>query len=127
MLTYEGKESSGTAWDLQLLESWPDTDAKLSVQALVRRQKGSGYSISDPLKKFPEELVKMAQQQIVKGVQAGGVVGNVKPVVAARRMIYKVLLEGTTLPTDWMDHMDVTDSTTEKLPRFLCPRCNSPV
>jgi len=105
MLTYERKESSGTAWDLQLLKSWPDTDTKLSVQALVRQQKRSGYLILDPLKKFLEELVKMAQQQIVKGLQAGGVVRNVKPVVAAHHMIYKVLLEGTTLPTDWIDQM----------------------
>lgn len=126
--TCKQKESNTSAWNLRLLECWPDTDRKLSVHILIRRQKGSGYSASDPLKDFPEELVKAAQQQIVKGVQAGGVVGNVKAVVAARRLIYKALLDGSTLPTDWMDQVDVdTAIPTEEFPGFMCPQCKSPI
>ncbi|KAG0703547.1 hypothetical protein DFH29DRAFT_436230 [Suillus ampliporus] len=116
------------------IECWPDTDEKLFVEELVdsrpcrKRRKGSETSISNPLEEFPKELVKAAQQQIVKGVQAGGVVGNVREVVAARRLIYNSLLDGSTLPTDWRDWVDVEAAippTKKSLPVFVCPQCQS--
>ncbi|KAG1737550.1 uncharacterized protein EDB91DRAFT_482925 [Suillus paluster] len=120
----------------KFIESWPDTDEKLSVEELVdsrscrKRRKGLESSISDPLEEFPEELVKAAQQQIVKGFQAGGVVGNVREVVAARRLIYNSLLDGSTLPADWKDKVDVEAAippNKRNFPVFLCPLCESPI
>ncbi|KAG1859258.1 hypothetical protein F4604DRAFT_1793102 [Suillus subluteus] len=118
----------------KFIESWPDTDEKLTIEDLVdsrscrKRRKGPESSISDPLEQFPEELVKAAQQQIVKGVQAGGVVGNVKAVVAARQLIYRSLLDGSPLPTDWEDKVDVEAAIPPKRkssPVFVCPQCQS--
>jgi hypothetical protein len=100
------------------------------VETVVRRRKGSGYSVSDPLEEFPEELVNVAQQQIVKGVQAGGVVGNVKAVVAARHLIYQTLLEGSALPNNWMSQVDFDTAAPPQedgFPGFLCPQCHSPI
>jgi len=129
-------KESNTAYDAwKFLESWPDTDEKLSVEDLTidsppcrKRRKGSETSISDPLKDFPEELVQAAQQPIVKGMGAGGVVGNVKAVVAARRLIYNTLREGSTLPTDWMYQVDVEAAIpleTKSFTGLLCPYCQS--
>jgi hypothetical protein len=118
----------------KFIESWPDTDENLSIEDLAssrpcrKRRKGPETSISDPLEQFPEELVKAAQQQIVKGVQAGGVVGNVKAVVAARQLIYRSLLDGSSLPTDWKDKMDVEAAIPPKRKSslvFVCPKCQS--
>lgn len=123
-------ESNTTAGVRHLLECWPDTDKKVTVESLVRRQRGSGYSTSDPLDEFPAELLMIAQQQILKGVKAGGVVGNVKPVVAARKLIYKTLLEGVPFPDDWMSQIDVDTAIfpqEEGFPVFLCPLCKSPI
>ncbi|KAG1789180.1 uncharacterized protein HD556DRAFT_1399622 [Suillus plorans] len=117
----------------KFIESWPDTDEQLSIEDLVgsrpcrKRRKGPESSISDPLEELPEELVKAAQQQIVKGVQAGGVVGNVKAVVAARQLIYRSLLDGS-LPTDWKDKVDIEAAIPPKRkssPVFVCPQCQS--
>jgi hypothetical protein len=130
LLVSKQKESNPAAWSRQLLECWPDTDIKRSVETVVRRRKGSGYSMSDPLEEFPEELVNAAQQQIVKGVQAGGVVGNVKAVVAARHLIYQTLLEGSALPNDWMSQVDFDTAAPPQedgFPGFLCPQCQSPI
>ncbi|KAJ8597725.1 hypothetical protein M405DRAFT_927930 [Rhizopogon salebrosus TDB-379] len=130
LLVCKQKESNPAAWSRQLLECWPDTDIKRSVETVVRRRKGSGYSMSDPLEEFPEELVNAAQQQIVKGVQAGGVVGNVKAVVAARHLIYQTLLEGSALPNDWMSQVDFDTAAPPQedgFPGFLCPQCQSPI
>ncbi|OAX37132.1 hypothetical protein K503DRAFT_251758 [Rhizopogon vinicolor AM-OR11-026] len=130
LLMYKQHESNTAARARRLLECWPDTDKKLSVETLIRRGKGSGYSMSDPLKEFPEELLQTAQQQIVKGVQAGGVVGNVKSVVAARRLIYKTLIEGSILPVDWMSQVDVDTVVhlqDKGFPVYLCPECRSAI
>ncbi|KAG1721463.1 hypothetical protein EDB19DRAFT_1772800 [Suillus lakei] len=114
------------------IECWPDTDEKLSIEDLVgsqpcrKRRKGHKSSISDPLEQFPEELVRVAQQQIMKGRQAGGVVGNVRAVVAARRLIYRGLLDGSALPTDWKDKVDVKKAIPpqrKSSPVFECPQC----
>jgi hypothetical protein len=117
----------------KFIESWPDTTEKISIEDLAgsrprrKRRKGPESSIPDPLEQFPKALVKAAQQQIVKGFQAGGVVGNVKSVVAARRLIYCSLLEGSPLPTDWEDKIDVEAIPPERKGTlvFQCPYCES--
>ncbi|KAG1819146.1 uncharacterized protein BJ212DRAFT_1344327 [Suillus subaureus] len=106
----------------KFIESWPDTDEKLSIEDLVgtrscrKRRKGLESSISDPLEQFPEELVKAAQQQIVKAV------------VAARQLIYRSLLDDSSLPTDWEDKVDVEAAIPPKRKSslvFVCPQCQS--
>lgn len=128
------QRSNAAARARMFIECWPDTDEKLVIEDLVdsrpcrKRRKGSKTSISDVLEEFPVELVKAAQQQIIKGVQAGGVVGNVKAVVAARQLIYHTLLDGSDLPTDWEDKVDVEAAIPPKrksCPVFLCPQCQS--
>ncbi|KAG2098884.1 hypothetical protein BD769DRAFT_1512305 [Suillus cothurnatus] len=128
------KKLDAAARARKFIESWPDTDEKLSIEDLVssrscrKRRKGLQSSISDPLEQFPEELVEAAQQQIVKGVQAGGVVGNVKAVVAARQLIYRSLLDGSSLPTNWEDKVDVEAAISpprQSYPVFACPQCQS--
>lgn len=126
------KRLNAAARARKFLESWPDTDEKLTIEDLVdsrpsrKRRKGPESSISDPLEQFPAELINMAQQQIVKGVQAGGVVGNVRAVVAARQLIYCSLLDGSSLPTDWKNKIKVKGISERKSsPVFMCPQCQS--
>lgn len=127
----KGKLDS-TARDRKLIENWPDTDKPLSIEDLASsrpcRKRRKGPSIPDPLDQFPDALVKAAQQQIVKGVQAGGVVGNVKAVVAARQLIYCSLLKGSPLPTDWKDKIDVKAAISPDRKStlvFVCPQCKN--
>ncbi|KAG1769832.1 hypothetical protein EDD22DRAFT_868128 [Suillus occidentalis] len=133
-LTRPKQRLNAAARARKFIENWPDTDEKLSIEDLAssrpcrKRRKGPESSIPDPLEQFPKALVTAAQQQIVKGVQAGGVVGNVKAVVAARQLIYCSLLEGSPLPTDWEDKIDVEAAIPPKrksTPVFVCPQCEN--
>jgi hypothetical protein len=80
---------------------------------------------------IPADLVKVAEQPIIKGGNAG-IVGNVTYVVNARRLVYEALTEGR-VPTDWVDIVDVakgvvkTTGGKRKIPALLCPDCQGPI
>jgi hypothetical protein len=139
---------------LQLLMTWPDDDEKVGIADMqsytrtTRSQKRARINpipedaveaaISDFLNTLPTEVVKVAEQPIVRGAtfRKGGITGNVSYVALARRMIYGVLHGSSgSIPDDWSTHVDVARSIVKvripvgekKKPMlpFLCPECNS--
>ncbi|KAF9224845.1 hypothetical protein BS17DRAFT_53556 [Gyrodon lividus] len=129
----------------RLIETWPDAGRTDTVESLAhtdtpprKRRKGMDTSTAgcpvlrdDPLKAFPEELIAVAEQQIVKGTKAGGIVGNVTAVASARNLIYRMLSEDAIVPDDWKTMLDIESAfpvaTPQTLPGFLCPSCGSPI
>jgi hypothetical protein len=81
------------------------------------------------LSSFPSDLVKVAEQPIVKGGSAG-IVGNVTYVVNARRLVYDALEEGR-VPEDWEDIVDVQRAVVnirgKEIPALVCPDCQGPI
>ncbi|KAH7921475.1 hypothetical protein BV22DRAFT_1132262 [Leucogyrophana mollusca] len=130
----------------RLLEAWPDTDRRRTIDDIIapdvpppkrRKRSGSKASKSSPsstsaLRSFPKEIVEVAQQQIVKGTEAGGIVGNIRSVIAARSIIYDVLARERSIPEDWDDKIDVETAfplkgSEKALLCFVCPRCQGPI
>lgn len=136
---------------LHLLMNWPDNDEKVNIVDLLslpctrktRSRKVAQASTnlgetwrttSEFLDTFPEEIIKVAEQPIVRGktFPAGGITGNISYVVLARRMIYEVL-RGSSIPDDWSAHINVTRAIVniqlgakkKPMPAFLCPECES--
>ncbi|KZT28278.1 hypothetical protein NEOLEDRAFT_909545 [Neolentinus lepideus HHB14362 ss-1] len=70
---------------------------------VTSKGRGKGKSIVHvtPLETLPEELVEIARLPIIKGAKAGGIVGNVRGVVAARRMVYAALEGRELVPEEW--------------------------
>jgi hypothetical protein len=60
---------------------------------------------------IPTSLLNIAQQPIVKGFGVTSVVGNVRPVVEAQRMIYKALGGLTPIPDSWEEEIGGPAST----------------
>ncbi|EGO01175.1 hypothetical protein SERLA73DRAFT_72145 [Serpula lacrymans var. lacrymans S7.3] len=138
---------NGGYWDqdlsdrrLRLVEAYPDHDRKFSYKDHISQQRPRkrrkffpDWDFIEPasLLGLPEDLVRAAEQPIVKGTEAGGVVGNVAAVIAARRRIYDVYSDDKTIPEDWRDQVDVTQAIPltngKPLPAFLCPSCNGPI
>ncbi|KAK2460848.1 hypothetical protein APHAL10511_007318 [Amanita phalloides] len=123
---------------LQMITTWPDTDKKESLLELlspthVQRKEDSSV-VPDFLGSLPDELVKVAEQPIVRGAafRNGGVGGNVSYVVSARRMMYGVL-QGSTIPEDWFTHVNIATAVVsikmgakkKTISAFVCPKCNS--
>ncbi|KIK97943.1 hypothetical protein PAXRUDRAFT_24417 [Paxillus rubicundulus Ve08.2h10] len=127
----------------RLVATWLDAGSTDTVASLAyidapprKRRKGMVTSPTvfhdDPLEDFPRELIAIAEQEIVRGTKAGGIVGNVAAVTAARNIIYKALSGDGTIPNDW-ETIDMIDSpfpiaahqTTRQ--GFLCPSCGSPI
>lgn len=79
----------------------------------------------------------VAQQPIIKGGHAG-VVGNVRWVVNARRMLYNALAmyggNVVPVPDDWAEDVDVEKAVKhsirngkKRIPALMCPECHGPV
>jgi len=82
------------------------------------------------LSSLPTDLVKVAEQPIVKGGSAG-IVGNVTYVVNARRFVYEALSQGS-VSEDWDKIVDVERgivkvSGKKEIPAFVCPGCQGPI
>jgi hypothetical protein len=82
------------------------------------------------LSAFPADLVKVAEQPIIKGGR-GGIVGNVTYVVNARRLVYDALIKGS-VAEDWVDIVDVSRAVVnpdgkKKIPALACPQCQGPI
>lgn len=105
---------SRTERDRRLLSSVPDSDGAFSLPStLTIRLPARARATADnlqvraykpelalrgveggiPLDKLPFELLKVAQSPIVKGGQLG-IVGNVKEVIEARRLVHECLRIG---------------------------------
>ncbi|KAG8216004.1 hypothetical protein J3R82DRAFT_7996 [Butyriboletus roseoflavus] len=129
----------GLARPHHFLETWPDVDRTVSLEDICcgtgpprKRQKkdpSASKEKRDPLAGFPELLVAIAGQQIIRGTQGGGIVGNITPVCAARQLIFKTLREDGVIPDDWETTIDVSAAftNTDNLPNCTCPNCYSPI
>ena len=82
------------------------------------------------LSSFPADLVKAAEQPIIKGGDAG-IAGNAAYVVKARRLVYGAIMEGS-VPEDWEEIVDVQKAfvkvnAKKKVPALMCPNCQGPI
>ncbi|KAG9313767.1 hypothetical protein JVU11DRAFT_6126 [Chiua virens] len=125
----------------RVLETWPDVDRTVPLEDFEthpgppkkkqrRNHATPRKNINESIAGLPEELLKAANQQIIRGAQGSGVVGNTTPVCAARRLIWKTLNEGGVLSDDWEKHIDISGAsveTDEQLPNCTCPSCYSPI
>lgn len=97
-------------------------------------------SLTAVLSTLPPDLLKIAQQPLVRGgaFAIGGVAGNIGAVTRARRIVYQVL-EGGQVPDDWEEALfgEDADATVgnaivkltggKTIPPLLCPKCNSAI
>jgi hypothetical protein len=100
---------------LRLITTSPDDDTLFTLSDLVpapsppatkskKKQPDAPHTASktseEILASLPPPLVYIAQQQILRGVFGGGIVGNVKAVTTARRLIYEAVKQ-EKLRDDW--------------------------
>ena len=97
-------------------------------------------SLTEVLNTLPPDLLKVAQQPLVRGgaFAVGGVAGNIGAVTRARRIVYQAL-EGGEVPDDWEEMLFGEDgeanvgnaivklSGGKRVPPLLCPKCNSAI
>ncbi|TFK25416.1 hypothetical protein FA15DRAFT_357076 [Coprinopsis marcescibilis] len=152
------KSCSQQARGLRLLATSPDDEepeslhdkipmppSKRTRRASLQYEKAAesdetDSAVSFALAAMPIRLVFVAQQPIVRGAsyEKGGVSGNVKAVVAARRLVYNSLA-GKGIPEDWEDMVlgQISPITLDDclvkikrkrvLPSLLCPDCHSAI
>ncbi|KAF9563811.1 hypothetical protein CPC08DRAFT_705723 [Agrocybe pediades] len=97
--------------------------------------------LTKALSAIPADLLKIAQQPIVRGgaFVLGGVAGNVSFVTRARRLTYHIL-QGNDVPADWKDQIfpresgcDIANAlvkipgSRKALPAVVCPFCQSAI
>jgi hypothetical protein len=85
---------------------------------------------------LPADLLHIARCPIVRGKNVGGPSGNVRGVVAARRLVYATA-QGAPLPRDWQAHVDfehslrvadsIGDMQGDSAAPFRCPNCGGPI
>lgn len=151
------KPCSARAWGLRLLATSPDDDLKESLYQRIpgspskrtrksmtqdaQRNDESDATLKAVLEDLPKNLLTTAQQPIVRGAlyPAGGVSGNVRAVVNARRLVLNSL-RYWDLPEDWEDTVlgEGSSKTTfgamvvrtrgrrSPIP-LLCPQCQSAI
>lgn len=97
-------------------------------------------SLTDVLSTLPADLLKVAQQPLVRGgaFVNGGVAGNIGAVTRGRRIVYQVL-EGGEVPDDWEEMLfgEYADANVgnaivkltggQTVPPLLCPKCHSAI
>ncbi|KAJ7242017.1 hypothetical protein C8J57DRAFT_1368103 [Mycena rebaudengoi] len=97
--------------------------------------------LPDTIPLFPDGLLNLASQPIVRGLASLGIAGNTAAVVAARRLVYTALKSGRPVPEDWAANMPMDvqlaivedslpvlqlDETGEPL-ILTCPNCTGPI
>ncbi|KAJ6591259.1 hypothetical protein DFH09DRAFT_197345 [Mycena vulgaris] len=124
------------------LSSSPDTD-DIPVLSPCRTQKPESDSLSEAIRgrspELPDTLLTLAAQPIVRGaaLRALGFTGNSRAVVAARRLVYAALENGTAVSYGWEKNAELAivepvlpalqlDETGEALV-FMCPNCSGPI
>jgi hypothetical protein len=124
--------------DIRLLCSSPemDTDFVLcSAQPPVKRRRGAKIPPSAPaelLAVLPTNLVEIAKQPIIRG-GVDGIAGNVRGVVAARKIVYSAVQSGN-VPDNWEEIVDMGEpslrakrSPKKEAPALVCPGCQGPI
>jgi hypothetical protein len=139
---------------LRLITTSPDDDTVFTLSDLVptpsapvTKTRKKKTDVPDPTPKTSEEilaslpiaLIQIAQQQIVRGVFGGGLVGNVKAVTTARRLVYEAVQE-ENLRDDWEEiiasagPMSNTGGVVRKKAKkgeewdmLVCTNCKGPV
>ena len=79
---------------------------------------------------IPSPLLSIAQQPIIKGYRVTSVVGNTRPVIEARRMVYRAVGHLNPIPDDWEEAVGgpvLDDSAIRVILPFMCPQCWSPI
>lgn len=117
----------------RLLTCSPDTDDEFTLKSLMPSRNIISRFISssqrEPLDDIPDQLINIANFPIVRGHNCGGVAGNVKVVVTARRMIYHAIEAGGFVPNDWEETFKSMAYSAIKgpIPALLCPECRGPI
>lgn len=135
-------QSAAGARPLRLLAVSPDDDQDFMISTPTqsrRKTRGKSDSVQSlelttkMLSALPHDLVRVAQQPIIKGArfQPGGVVGNVTDVIRARRVVYAAL-QGTPVPADWKERINVDRAVVKlkghnRLMAFVCPNCDGAI
>lgn len=71
----------------------------------------------------------------------GGIVGNLRPVIQARRLVYDAVMNGGTVSDDWEESVDadvekaisvsISQNTggggRKGVPKLCCPECRGPI
>ncbi|RDB28179.1 hypothetical protein Hypma_001294 [Hypsizygus marmoreus] len=144
---------SPTTRALRLLSTSPDSEEPLDLAELVpseppkkkrrgrpskaAQEKGKAkhlHTVEELLEALPRDLVRVAEQPIVRGAAfvKGGVTGNVRAVVRARRMVYEALAGRGEVPEEWEDEVDVERAIVvlpgkKMLSALVCPECKSAI
>ena len=147
---------------LHLLSSSPDSNLPIDFETLApaepaqKRKRGRPSAASlrsthrktteELLGQLPQKLLKIAEQPIVRGAAflQGGVSGNVRVVVNARRMVYGAVESGRGVEEGWEEEVGVQEPGEEEraivnivvgkkrgnsglLQPWLCPNCWGPI
>jgi len=148
---------------LHLLSSSPDSDLSIELENLApkepaqkrRRGRPSAASLltthlvrktaEELLGDLPQMLLRIAEQPIVRGAafSQGGVSGNVRAVIHARRMVYEAIGGGRGVKEGWEEEVGVEEPGGEEraivkigtkhrgnsglLQPWLCPNCWGPI
>lgn len=154
-----------TPRNLRLLAASPDTDDVVDLDSLIpltitsdserpkkraktRQSNSSAHeavveqpkSLSEALSNMPADLVRVAQQPLVRGgaFTHGDITGNLCFVARARKLVYSIL-EGEEVPDDWISQVFQEENTslhnaivvlknaTKALPPVVCPNCKSAI
>ncbi|TFK52994.1 hypothetical protein OE88DRAFT_1724729 [Heliocybe sulcata] len=135
-----------------LLSSSPDSDEPFPVAAYQHpvpmpspkkgrgpgtgRGKGKSIVHVSPLATLPEDLLETARLPIVKGAKVGGLVGNVRGVVAARRIVYAALEGREPVPKGWREKVidgckaireEAAYGWEDEAPPLKCPQCQGAI
>jgi hypothetical protein len=120
------------------LERTPKRQRANSSRKVKFEEISGDHSVRDRLAQVGADhpdLIKIARCPIVRGKAAGGPSGNIRDVIAARRLVY-ALLEGAPLPEDWdsrlsVKHAQDVHTKIKSFPRheapFACPSCGGAI
>ena len=109
-----------------LLPHYQHNETRGSIKG-KRKRVDDAQILRDCLATLPQGVAKVAQLPIVKGLQAGGIVGNIASVMAARKMLFCSLFEGSVVSGDWKEKIDVSGSikAARNAPLLVCHRCKA--
>lgn len=64
----------------------------------------------------------------------GGIVGNMRLVIQARRLVYDAVMNGGTVSDDWEESIDADirkalfqNSSEKEVLKLCCPECKGPI
>ncbi|KAF8581058.1 hypothetical protein K439DRAFT_255742 [Ramaria rubella] len=118
------------------LPSEPSPKKKVRIKKTQAAQ--AIEALADSYAQIPADLLAIARQPIVRG-RSLGIVGNVRSVVRARKMLQNALKGAESIPEDWLGALgtvydaDVIAPPPTKAKKkgvplaYECPRCGEPI